>query len=806
MACLTVPGLVIEFANDAYRQLAAGREVTGLSLAEALPELASHRRFGEFRQLMRTGQAGRISEIAVPVPGAAEPVFADFSCQPLRRGDGAVAAVLLYAADVTAHVRDRHRLQALTRELAETEERYRTLFATMPQGVIHYDTDGSVLGANPAASEILGLAVRPGSSWPVVSAGRAVHEDGSPSRPEELPVPTALRTGQIVADVVAGVPHGRTGEIRWLRVTAVPDARDGQGRPRRAYAIFTDLTEQRRMEAALRESTGLLGRLREANVLGVVASTEEGAYDANDAFLGIIGYGRDDLAGGRISYRSITAPEWAGRDRDALAQLHRSGAFQPYDKEYVHRDGHRVPVLVGGAAVAQHPLRWVTFVVDLTVQQRVEQERAELQSRERAARAQADHARERLTILLRAGAMVAAARDRHEMLRHAAELAIPALADHCVVLLPTADGFLQATSAAHRDPARAPVLAEFSQHKIPVAGPMTLQTAYTSGTSQLMHDASGQLTEWHDLAPGLTDVLARLRAGSVLATPLLVNERPAGVLTLARDTSRAGFTATDIEVAEEFARRLANGMAAADTFAREHTIAETLQRALLPATLPRIAGLDIAVSYLPATDGAQVGGDWYDAFPLRDGRVGLVVGDVAGHNVASAATMGQVRSLLRAYALDHPDPGDVLQRANDALIWLLPDALASVVYAVLDPASGELAYANAGHPPPLAITPAGGCEYLGDAPGTMLGARPDAACRAGHRRLGRGAGLLLYTDGLIEDRDRDISEGLRTLAATVGRATARSAGQVCTAAASILGDTSARADDICLLAIRLPER
>ncbi len=124
-------------------------------------------------------------------------------------------------------------------------------------------------------------------------------------------MPMALRTGEIVADVVAGVRHGRTGELRWLLVTAVPDARDEQGRPRRAYAMFTDLTEQRRTEAALRESTALLGRLRDANVLGVVLVGEHRIYEANDAFLDIIGYSRDDLAAGRISYQSITPPEWA---------------------------------------------------------------------------------------------------------------------------------------------------------------------------------------------------------------------------------------------------------------------------------------------------------------------------------------------------------------------------------------------------------------------------------------------------------------------------------------------------------------
>ena len=107
------------------------------------------------------------------------------------------------------------------------------------------------------------------------------------------------------------------------------------------------------------------------------------------------------------------------------------------------------------------------------------------------------------------------------------------------------------------------MLAEFRQHKIPPVGPMSVQLAYSTGTSQLLRDAKAQLPRWHDLAPDLAELLVRLRADSVLSTPLLVDERPIGVLALARDAERPGFTDTDIAVVEEFARRLADGLTAA---------------------------------------------------------------------------------------------------------------------------------------------------------------------------------------------------------------------------------------------------
>src|ERR1700689_2561153 len=151
-----------------------------------------------------------------------------------------------------------------------------------------------------------------------------------------------------------------------------------------------------RMQAALKENGGLLDRLREANVLGVVASSEQGAFDANDAFLDIIGYSTEDLTAGRICYQAVTAPESAGRDREAFEDLLAKGSFQPYEKEYLHRDGHRLPVLVGGAAVDTQPLRWVTFVIDLTARQRAEHERAALLAREQAARAEGGGTREQV--------------------------------------------------------------------------------------------------------------------------------------------------------------------------------------------------------------------------------------------------------------------------------------------------------------------------------------------------------------------------------------------------------------------------
>jgi len=165
--------------------------------------------------------------------------------------------------------------------------------------------------------------------------------------------------------------------------------------------------------------------------------------------------------------------------------------------------------------------------------------------------------------------------------------------------------------------------------------------------------------------------------------------------------------------------------------------------------------------------------------------------------------MGQVRSMLRAYAIDDPDPAAALERTNAAVVRLLPDALATVVYAVLDPASGVLVYANAGHPPPILTSVAGRPEYLDDAPGTMLGALPGGRFCFGWRRLRAGARLLCYTDGLIEHRGRDIGEGLAALAETL-KDCRGSAEETCATVETALA--AARQDDVCLLTARLTGR
>lgn len=185
--------------------------------------------------------------------------------------------------------------------------------------------------------------------------------------------------------------------------------------------------------------------------------------------------------------------------------------------------------------------------------------------------------------------------------------------------------------------------------------------------------------------------------------------------------------------------------------ARERCVAETLQRSLLPDRLPELPGVRLAARYAPGAVGTEVGGDWYDVLPLPGGRVGLVMGDVVGHDLRAAASMGQLRNALRACAAEGAAPAEVLHRLNRLCVSQDVGDMASVLYAVLDPVLGLLEVANAGHLPPLLVTQDGGC-YLEAVPSPPVGAVREASFRSTTWAVPPGSLLLLYTDGLVERR------------------------------------------------------
>jgi hypothetical protein len=228
-----------------------------------------------------------------------------------------------------------------------------------------------------------------------------------------------------------------------------------------------------------------------------------------------------------------------------------------------------------------------------------------------------------------------------------------------------------------------------------------------------------------------------------------------------------------------------------------------LQDAFLPRQLPPTPGIEVAAAYVPAR-GAPMGGDWYDVFPVEDTTF-LVVGDAAGHGVKEAAVMAQLRHAIRAFAVEGTTPARILARVNRTLCVLEPDATASAVVSVWDPASGYLIRANAGHPPVLRCRK-GEFEFLPQPPRhLLLGAVPTAAYRNVPKLMRPETTLLFFTDGLVERRDASLDDTMGELIGFVKSLEDLAPKSVCDAVLEWRREKTFQEDDVCILAVRITD-
>ncbi|WP_455359810.1 SpoIIE family protein phosphatase [Streptomyces sp. SYSU K21746] len=304
---------------------------------------------------------------------------------------------------------------------------------------------------------------------------------------------------------------------------------------------------------------------------------------------------------------------------------------------------------------------------------------------------------------------------------------------------------------------------------------------------------------------------------SLLVVPLRSEGATLGLVTFSRDRNPAPFDSEELDLADELAARAAVCIDNARRFTREHTAALTLQRSLLPQTLPYQTAVEVAYRYLPADNKAGVGGDWFDVIALSGARVGLVVGDVVGHGLSAAATMGRLRTSVRVLAQLDLAPDELLSRLDDLIGQTAHERAAlgpgdgeapeedkalgaSCLYAVYDPVTGRCQMARAGHPPPLVVEPATGSVSLPDLPaGPPLGTGV-LPFESVELELPEGSLIALFTDGLVQTHERDITDELDRLGALLTRHT-RPLDELCDeAVATLLPGTVS--DDAALLLVR----
>lgn len=489
---------------------------------------------------------------------------------------------------------------------------------------------------------------------------------------------------------------------------------------RSKVSVFAELEASRR---ALKRSEALLSGAFEAAPIGKTMLDSTGRIiRSNPAFASLVDRELGKLNGVAVvelchpddrEELSATLERAARPHRDAI-DPERPGA----DLRLQSSAGTQVWVAIVASAIETaefaEPLLLAQWV-DLTVRRRAEQDRADLLL-EQAARAQAESIAERLSKL-------------QDLTSALEPLALDELLPQLATRLAELFG-VEAAEVQIRDEHNAPLV---------------------------VRAAGGQIRN-------VSREPAPLDEDRWRQVPLVIERTTVGYLRLAQPTGRT-FSPTERSLLQDAADRAALAIRRAQLHEEEHRIAVELQRGLIPKRLPTVNGIAIAASYDVAGLGAQVGGDWYDAFAMPDGRLGIVVGDVTGRGIRAASAMGQLRTLTRAFALaqgGHRYPGDALTLLNHHQLAGEDEHLFTIVYVVIDPANGKISWANGGHPPPLLRHGDATCEFLEGGNGLM--GVEERAYETHEAPTGAGDAVVLYTDGLIERRGESLDVGLERLA------------------------------------------
>ncbi|MFE2169769.1 SpoIIE family protein phosphatase [Streptomyces sp. NPDC059447] len=639
----------------------------------------------------------------------------------------------------------------------------------LPIALWREDADGRVVEWSLAAQDLLGHR-------PEEIIGRIGSEVLVPEANHEL-------AGQLTRRVQSGETVIGTLPVRhrdghrvpmemWIVPAADPEGRTG------AMLVAVETSEVHHM----RDSLAALQSLFTQSPIGLATLGPDLRFlRVNDALARMNGVPAFEHLGRRltevapgVNATALEATMQQVLDRgEAVVDVRRTGRT-PSDPGHDHTWSCSYAPLLDGSG---RPLGLIASLIDITEGQR--------------AQADAERARHRFALLAEAGTRIGTTLDLQQTAQEIAEVLVPQLADSADVQLLVAvldpddtaaagssRGVLRRLAALFPDPA-APTakLAAGQTFQLPVDS--VYERVLAEGRPMALYSSDVPALITDPRAGALRDYLATL--GSARMVPLVARGKVLGAVAVTRLRTREPFDEEDCVLIDELVARAALNIDNARMFTAQRRAALTLQRSLTNSALPRVAGLELTGRYLPASD-HDVGGDWFDAIRLPGGRTGLVIGDVMGHGIHAAAVMGQLRTAVRTLAR-HDVPPDRLLRSLDAVVADLgADEMATCVYAVHDPATSDCVIARAGHPPPAVVAADGTIGFLDGPPGTPLGTGTGPGggqeFRTEQVRLPPGSLLVLYTDGLIEARDRDLDQGMAQLAAAL-RGAGRPLEEVC---------------------------
>ena len=705
--------------------------------------------------------------------------------------------------------------------------------------VIDQDTD-SVVYANTAAVELAGNVGLPVDVDTWGAAAGLTDLNGSPLASSNGPLSTVAQGRPVTGEAVRLAPgtsterhraeadDGQRDQLLW--VTGFPLSQAGSGQ-QLALVVFLHLDPVEQVG----DPDAYLQALRERAVIATEITftiTDPRQPDnpliwVNPSFTRVTGYEAEEVVGRNCRFLQGPATDPAAVEgiRSALRErrTHTTTVLN------YRKDGTAFWNQLSISPVFDGEGELVSFVgvqTDVTERVRVEREREAAFAAEQAARheaelarsiaeqaradaeqaqAEAERAQGRLALMAEATSALIATLDMSELLERLAGLCVPRLADWVFVTLIDDHGQVVGTASLHPE-GRTDDLAVIAAHAMHLPTSSPSRRSIASSRSVLLEPITPEVLDEVIGDPTVIEAFQRLGGSSVLTVPMVARRRTLGAIALVRSDAERTFGREDVELVEDLAGRAALAMDNVRLYQQEHTVADTLQRSLLPE-LPDIAGLESAAHYVSASTAADVGGDFYDLLQLPDGSVGIVVGDVVGHDVAAAAAMGHLRGLLRACVWDaeDPDPGTVLARVDRLVQGLRVASLATMVYARAERpsepgGSWRLHLANAGHPPVLLRSPGGAVQVVDGVTGLLVGV--DATTQRDTLRLDvpPGTTLIAYTDGLIERPGLDMDQGIHALCERlVAAPVAAGPRELCDAAVSGALD---HRDDVALIGVR----
>jgi serine phosphatase RsbU (regulator of sigma subunit) len=420
-------------------------------------------------------------------------------------------------------------------------------------------------------------------------------------------------------------------------------------------------------------------------------------------------------------------------------------------------------------------------------------------------------ANQRLQVLAEAGRILSGTLEIDQQVGELAELVVPDLADWCWLVVTDEQGRLHEMACAHRDPSRREEVEAYVRSMIAVmTDEAAARVVTTTGRPMVM-----TTVDWEQVARALPDsaareALARLGVGSGTVVPLVARGQTLGALGLFNREERGALSQAEVDTAIEIGLRAGLALHHARLFTQQRDLADALQRSMLTDP-PEPDHSQIVVRYVPAAAGAEIGGDWYDAFLQPSGATVIAIGDVVGHDTRAAAAMGQVRGLLRGIGYSSGgSPAEVLTELDRAIEGLALDTMATALVARLEQDDDDLRagrvrlrWSSAGHPPPAVLTAEGKAMLLdGEESELLLGVAPGTGRREHVTVVEAGSTVLLYTDGLVERRDRDLDAGTAELVEVLGECAGLPLEDLCDQVLKRLFLPDAQ-DDVAMLGLRL---